>query len=194
MYICELMNIREYRDHFLTKLNNFRSYGVLSMPENIYNYLVKIMLEILKYYIKEKQTDSGTEIIIDYNIIRYIFILSQTFFYMKDGKRVYLQNGLKNLQLFQDVELWKNLLQINIKEELENMAKKRNIKFDEKEYKEKGREICLMQILPYIGGFNGFGMKKEKIKEIADFFIREYNLNESEKEVIFQAYNGLIDN
>ena len=44
-----------------------------------------------------------------------------------------------------------------------------------------------MQILPYISGLNGFGLEKEKIKEIAEFFISEYNLKDDEKEVIFQS-------
>ena len=67
------------------------------------------------------------------------------------------------------------------------MATKSKKKFSEKEYIEKGSQICLMQILPYISGLNGFGLEKEKIKEIAEFFISEYNLKDDEKEVIFQS-------
>ena len=186
-YICKLMNKKEYRNHFLTRLNNFRSFGFLSMPEKIFNYVVKIIIEITKYLIEEKHSNSGKDIIIDYNTIRYLFILSQTFFYFKDNKKIYLQNGLKVVKIFHDVELWKNLLVLNIKEELESMATKSKKKFSEKEYIEKGSQICLMQILPYISGLNGFGLEKEKIKEIAEFFISEYNLKDDEKEVIFQS-------
>ena len=186
-YICKLMNKKEYRNHFLTRLNNFRSFGFLSMPEKIFNYVVKIIIEITKYLIEEKYSNSGKDTVIDYNTIRYLFILSQTYYYLKDNKKIYLQYGLKDVKIFHDVEFWKNLLVLNIKEELENMATKNKKKFSEKEYIEKGSEICLMQILPYISGLNGFGLEKEKIKEIAEFFISEYNLKDDEKEVIFQS-------
>ena len=186
-YICKLMSKKEYRNHFLIRLNNFRSFGFLSMPEKIYNYIVKIIIEMTNYLVEEKQSNSGKETIIDYNTIRYLFILSQTFFYSKDKKKIYLQHGLKDVKIFHDVELWKNLLILNIKIELDNMAKKSNKKFSEKEYFEKGCNICLMQILPYISGLNGFGLEMEKIKELAEFFISEYHLKDDEKEAIFHS-------
>ena len=36
------------------------------MPEKIFNYIVQVLREIGKHLIKEKQTDSGKEMIIDY--------------------------------------------------------------------------------------------------------------------------------
>jgi hypothetical protein len=46
-YICKLINSkREYIDHFLLRLNNFRTLGSLSMPEKIFNYIVQVLREI----------------------------------------------------------------------------------------------------------------------------------------------------
>ena len=193
-YICKLMNRKEYRDFLLTKLNNYRAVGSLIMPENIYNYFVQIFLEIIKYIIDEKQTDTGDGSNIDYITARYIFILSQTFYYKKDGKKIYLQNGLKNQKIFQSAEFWINLLQNNMKMELEKLSKNREKPMMESDIQEKGNEICLMQILPYLSGFTGFGMSKEEINRISDFFIKEYKLNEEAQKIIFESIQNYENN
>ena len=193
-YICKLMNRKEYRDFLLTKLNNYRAVGSLIMPENIYNYFVQIFLEIIKYIIDEKQTDTGNGSNIDYITARYIFILSQTFYYKKDGKKIYLQNGLRNQKIFQSAEFWINLLQNNMKMELEKLSKNREKPMTENDIQEKGNEICLMQILPYLSGFTGFGMSKEEINRISDFFIKEYKLNEEAQKIIFESIQNYENN
>jgi hypothetical protein len=193
-YICKLMNRKEYRDFLLTKLNNYRAVGSLIMPENIYNYFVQIFLEIIKYIIDEKQTDKADGSNIDYITARYIFILSQTFYYKKDGKKIYLQNGLKNQKIFQSAEFWINLLQNNMKMELEKLSKNREKPMTENDIQEKGNEICLMQILPYLSGFTGFGMSKEEINRISDFFIKEYKLNEEAQKIIFESIQNYENN
>ena len=193
-YICKLMNRKEYRDFLLTKLNNYRAVGSLIMPENIYNYFVQIFLEIIKYIIDEKQTDTGNGSNIDYITARYIFILSQTFYYKKDGKKIYLQNGLRNQKIFQSAEFWINLLQNNMKMELEKLSKNREKPMMESDIQEKGNEICLMQILPYLSGFTGFGMSKEEINRISDFFIKEYKLNEEAQKIIFESIQNYENN
>ena len=183
-YICKLMKKKEYRDYLLTKLNNYRAEGSLEMPENVYNYFVKIFLEIMKYLVEEKEKDSVKELNIDYTATRYIFILSQTFYYKKDNEKIYLQNGIKNQKIFQSDEFWIKLLEYNIKQEMDKLASKSQKKFDEKE---KGKEICIMQILPYLSGFDGFGVSKEAVDKITNFFIKKYELNEESQKLIFEA-------
>ena len=183
-YICKLMKKKEYRDYLLTKLNNYRAEGSLEMPENVYNYFVKIFLEIMKYLVEEKEKDSVKELNIDYTATRYIFILSQTFYCKKDKEKIYLQNGIKNQKIFQSDEFWIKLLEYNIKQEMDKLASKSQKKFDEKE---KGKEICIMQILPYLSGFDGFGVSKEAVDKITNFFIKKYELNEESQKLIFEA-------
>lgn len=183
-YICKLMKKKEYRDYLLTKLNNYRAEGSLEMPENVYNYFVKIFLEIMKYLVEEKEKNSVKELNIDYTATRYIFILSQTFYYKKDKEKIYLQNGIKNQKIFQSDEFWIKLLEYNIKQEMDKLASKSQKKFDEKE---KGKEICIMQILPYLSGFDGFGVSKEAVDKITNFFIKKYELNEESQKLIFEA-------
>ena len=187
------MNKKEYSQHFLLRLNNFRAFCSIDMPINIYNYTLRIFIEITKYLVEEKQTDLGKKIVLDFMEIRSLFILSQTFFCLKDGKKCYLQAGLKNIKLFNNVELWENLLDYNITEEMDKRTKKMKKTFDEKQYIEKASQICVMQILPYLSSFRGFGVDQEKCEEIANFFINKYHLKEEEKAIIFKTINHTED-
>ena len=189
-YICKLMNKKEFSLHFLSRLNNFRSHGSLNMPEKIFFYFVKIFIEISKYIAEEaKIEEKGKElkIIKDYNIVNMIFILSQTFYYQKDNQKIYLQNELKNEKIFHSAEFWTELLQYNMQKEVEKIEKKMNIKFNRKEYIEQENKICFMQILPYVNGMIGFGMDKEKIKEVALYFIKKYEVNEEYQNIILSS-------
>ena len=186
------MNKKEFSDHFLIKLNNLRTLGYLEMPELIHNMIVRIILEILKYIKEEKQTDHGKETIIDYNKISNIFILSLTYYYIKDGEKIYLQNGLKNIELFHSAELWINLMQKNMEDEINKIAKKKNKIFNEKEFIENGNQICLLQILPYINSLYGFGLGKDKIIEVGNFFIDKYQLDEDSKKLVFQSIEDSV--
>ena len=192
-YICKLMNRKEYSQHFLLRLNNFRAFCSIDMPINIYDCILRIFIEISKYLVQEKQTDLGKKIVLDFMEIRSLFILSQTFFCLKDGKKCYLQAGLKSIKLFNNVELWENLLDYNITEEMDKRTKKMKKTFDEKQYIEKASQICVMQILPYLSSFRGFGVDQEKCEEIANFFINKYHLKEEEKAIIFKTINHTED-
>ena len=192
-YICKLMNQKVFRNHILLKLNKHRATGHLGMSELVYNYFVQILLAITKYLVEEKQTENGKELIIDYDATRFTFILSQTFYCVKNGKKFYFQHGIKNEKIFHSVEFWIKLLQHNIKEETEKFFRKSIKKFSEKETKDKESEICLMQILPYITGLNGFEIGKDKIKEIVNFFINEYHIKDEDKKIILNSLENKED-
>ena len=158
------------------------------MPEKIFNYFIKIFIEISKYL-----TENEDNKIKDYNIVRMIFILSQTFYCIKNTQKIYLQNELNNVKIFHSVNFWKELLLYNMNEEIEKIEKKANKKFNRNEYIEHANKICFMQLLPYINGMSGFGMDKEKIKEVAIFIIKEFEINEKDKNVIFDSIDNPLE-
>lgn len=107
------MSKYEYREYFLNKLNNFRANGAFNMPLDIFNYVVQIFKEITKYlYIKEKN-----EYKIDMFIARLAIILSQTFFCVKNNKKIYIQDEIKNEKVFHSIDFWHNLIKKNIERE-----------------------------------------------------------------------------
>ena len=194
-YICKLMKKKVYSNHFLVKLNNFRAMGSsLKMPETIYNYVIRIILEISKYQlVEEKQTDSGQGKIIDFETIRYIFILAQTFYYLKDDKKIYLQQGLKNIQTFHLVDIWIEVIENNMKEDIDKKQKKMKNKLDEKEYHEIAKNLCFIQLLPYINGLIGFGVDKKALNEIVSFFVDKYQIKEEEQTIIKQTIEDSVN-
>ena len=88
-YLCQFMNKNIYQRYFLIKINNFRTLGIFEMPLEIFDIIKYIFSEILKNLIIEK--DEGQKYIItDLDNGKLIIILSQTFYSLKDGKKIYI--------------------------------------------------------------------------------------------------------
>jgi hypothetical protein len=100
------MNECEYRKYFLIKINNFRTQGVYSIPLQIFNYLNQIFIEISKYLYNENKENN--EFILDIKISKLVIILSQTFYFMKDNTKVYLQKEINGKKLFIMLNFGKN--------------------------------------------------------------------------------------
>ena len=186
-YIIKLMKNKEYRIYFLTKINNFRALGSFIMPEKVFNYLIQIFKEISKYLCIEGKNEEKKEMNLDMEVTRLIIILSQTFCKMKGNKKVYIQNQLKDIDIFHCNEFWKTLIKINIEKQIEICKKnEKEIGKEENEESIKSRRnnICFAQIIPQITGMNGFGLGKEKIKNIIIPFIDKYNVTEENKNII----------
>ena len=195
-YIVKLMDIREYRLYFLTKINNFRATGVFSLPEKIFNYIITIFKFISKYlYFDEKKDnlDGNKEKKLDIEITKLVIILSQTFYCLKGDKKIYIQNELKNENIFHSNDFWKTMIRINIENEI--IVCKKNDKNIGKEETEESilkrrNNISFAQIIPQISGMEGFGVKKEQMQQIILPFIDEYNISEENKKIILDIINN----
>ena len=190
-YLCTFMKEKVYQNYFLIKINNFRTLGIFELPLEIFNYLVQIFSEISKnfYIIKDEEKN---EIIIEQDIGRLIFILSQTFYIMKDGKKHYLQNELSKEKIFHINEFWIQMIQYSIKNEMSEVSQKTmmNKLQNPEKIQEIKNSVIFAQITPYINGMYGFGVNKEEIKNIVVPLIEEYEVPEENKEIMF----GLIEN
>ena len=190
-YLCKSMNVREYRLYFLTKINNFRAIGAFKMPEDTFGNFVRIFSAISdNFYINvnEKEENNNIKKQLDLPITKLTIILSQTFFCLKNEQKVYIQNELNN-EIYHSEDFWKEMLRLNIEEEIEICKKndKNDIKEDEKTIKNR---ISFAQLIPQIGGMYGFGLKKETIKKIILPFFDEFNINEENQKIIV----GVIEN
>ena len=185
-YLCKSMNKKEYREYFLHKLNNFRAIGAFNMPLDIFNYIVQIFKEISKYlYIKE-----NNEYKIDMYISRLTIILSQTFFCMKNNKKVYVQNEIKNEKVFHSIDFWYNLIKQSIeREEKKVIENSKIIQEEENELNINKRKnnIALAQMIPYITGMRGFDVGLDNIKKVVNSFIDEYKISEENKQIIYKC-------
>jgi len=191
--LLKSMNDKLNRKYFLLKLNNFRTLGVYEMPLEIFNYFKQIFSEISKYlYIK---IDDKKELKLDIQISNLVIILSQTFFNIKNDKKVYIQGELKNVKIFHESDFWVKIIKNSINNELIKLSQNSDeeINMKDKKILEKINQIAFAQILPNISGMAGFGLNKEEIKEIIMPLIEEYEVSEENKKIITAYYENPDD-
>ena len=188
---CKFMNEKSYRKYFLLNLNNFRASGAYEMPIEIFNYILQIFIEISKYlYIKKKEKDKE-EIFIDKEASKLVIILSQTFYYKKDGKKFYIQKGLKNEALFHKLDFWKKIIKVSIEDELNHYPNNELGNSNDSELEKKKKEdqrqktMCFAQLASNISAMSGFGLNKEEIKSIILPLSDEYQVTQENKDILF---------
>ena len=187
---CKFMNEKSYRKYFLLTLNNFRATGAYEMPLEIFNYVLQIFLEITKYLYIEKKDDNKEEILIDKEISKIVVILSHTFYYKNNGKKFYIQNGIKDEVVFHKMDFWNKIIKTSIEDELncpKNLPKFSNLSELEKKQKEEQRKktISFAQLVSNINVMHGFGLNKEEIKSIILPFSDEYKITQENKDILF---------
>ena len=161
------------------------------MPQDIFNYFIQIFKELSKYfYINENNENilKDNNLDLDLETVNGALILSQTFYCLKNDKKVYIQNELSSEEIFRSEDFWKKMLKLNIEVEIENCKnnEKNVIKNEnEKTIKTRRNNISFAQIIPQINAMTGFGLSKEKIKNIILPLIDEFNINENNKKILF---------
>jgi len=186
------MNEYQYRKYFLIKINNFRTQGVYSIPLQIFNYFKQIFIEISKYLYTENKENN--EFILDIKISKLVIILSQTFYCIKDNTKVYLQKEINGEKVFHNIEFWEKLIKTLIDSEIKSVQEsiiKNKISQSEEKRKKRIDTIAFSQILPMITGMNGFELKKEEIESIILPLVDEYNVSQSNKDIILGVLNNL---
>ena len=193
---CKFMNEKSYRQYFLLILNNFRATGAYEMPLEIFNYFLQIFLEITKYLYIEKKDDNKEEILIDKKISKLVVILSQTFYYKNNGKKFYIQKGIKDEAVFHKIDFWNKIIKTSIEDELNHYPKNipgfSNLSELEKKEKENQRKktISFAQLVSNINTIHGFGLNKEEIKSIILPFSDEYQITQENKDILFALFDS----
>ena len=192
--LLKSMNEKLNRKYLLLKLNNFRTLGVYEMPLEIFNYFKQIFCEISKYlYIEiNKENNDKKELKLDIEISNLVIILSQTFFCIKNDKKVYIQNELKDVKVFHEPDFWVTILKNSINKEFKKLGENSNEieNMKGKKIKEKINQIAFAQILPNINGMVGFGLNKEEIKAIVIPLTKEYEISEENTKIITSYYEN----
>ena len=192
-YICKSMNVKEYRLFFLTTIYNLKSIGAFNLPEDIFNYFIQIFKEISKYFYVDGKNENDK--ILDLNISKLTILLSQTFYYMKNDKKIYLQNELSKEKIYLSEDFWKKMIKQNIETEIENCKNidKDNPKIEndnKRATEDKRNNIIFSQIIPRISEMSGFGLNKDTIKGIILPFLEEYNINEENKKILLEVFDN----
>ena len=167
---------KEYRIIFLQRLNNYRALGVLDMPQKEFEIIGNFFKIIADYIDEDKDVDST----------RFLIILSQTFYLLKDENnkkdKKYLQVFIKGHKFFSDKKFWKEYIENSIKVEIDKLDK--IVKKNNGKIKRTYNDICFAQILPFSDNMAEFGMPKEVLLDIIEPLYEQYNLTEDMKETM----------
>ena len=178
--LCDSMTIKEHRRNFLLRLNNFRTLGQFNMPLEIFGYITKVFSAISKNIFYENEKGEN---IFDFSNSSLIIILSQTYYCLKNGKKIYIQTELNKEEIFHKDNFWSLFLKTMIDKEFESL------KMNENNMKKAG-DIIFSQILSFVNGMIGFGNNKEDIKRIITPLVNQYKIEKKQLEII----NNMFEN
>lgn len=180
-YLCQAMSNKIYSKLFLSKVNQYRTFGIFEMTQEIFNYTAKIFKEISKYIYIIQNINDKKELIIDFVSTRLLIILSQTYYIVDNQKKIYLQNELKDEKVFHISEFWIQIVQNGIEEEMEKLEKS--------VADEKMEEIAYAQILSFLTGMIKFELEKQEMQTITEFFFDKYKMSQNNKNNILNLIN-----
>jgi hypothetical protein len=176
----EYLNKEENRNFFLTSLSNQRKNGKYLRKKEIIEEITIILMEILGVSEKEK----------DFQSAKNCIILSQTFYYEEDNKKIYIDNKLKLNNWMKTIDFWKGIIDYMIETEINRQnSSEVNIKNESEEDKEKKISmIVFTQLITYCQVMLDFEIDKNNIVEILNLFIEKYKID---KELSSQIYGAI---
>lgn len=181
--LYKLVDNYKYLFSFVMILNNYRSAGKYEISKKVFDVIINIFIKAFEYLTKNENRQFATLLI----------ILSQTFYYIDNGEKRFLQKDIKKLDIFKKAEFWSNLIQGTIEDELEKVIKdekRLGINVSSERRKIKTNELVFLKITPYIYNLKDFEVDKEKIREIINPFIEKYITTRETTDII----NSLINN
>ena len=171
----ELLDIHENRIIFLQKLSDYRSRGKFYLDITDYTLLSKFFNIICD---KVKRD-------FDYHSAEMSIILSQTYFIEENNRKKYLQEGIKENNLFKDKTFWEEILVYSInKEIMKTMKRDSKTKENKKNSDNKLSNVVFSQVLTLIDNMFEFDIESNIIQEILEPKINYYKWNEGLKSTI----------
>ena len=191
--IKELSKLIEDKDNkamFLRIINTFRKYGEFEIPETEFNIICDLFNKILDYIKKEN----------DFTSMNSILILSQTYYKLDKGKKIYIQKVIKKNQIFKERELWEDFVNSSILKEVQkhvnNDIKDPKIVDSQKVMEnEKYEKIIFAQLLPLINNMIEYELDDNIIKSIVQPLISYYKIKEESSNIIYDMikFKGIKD-
>ena len=173
----KLLDKKQNRTIFLKKLNKFRSQSRFQLSIEYFILIGKFFNKILSFFDNEK----------DYNIVKNCIILSQTYYYLYENKKIYLKAYIEKHSIFKDPKIWDNLINILIQNEMKNKLNKI--------YSNNGYSNIAFGILyTFIDTMFEFDINEEDINKIIEPKIEMYKLDNNYKEDIHKLIINKIEN
>jgi len=175
----ELLNDHNNRVVFLQALNTFRSKGLYGIPKDIFDLFNELFILMCNTIGKDK----------DYHTAKNLIILSQTYYYLNEGNKHYLLEGIQKNEIFQNFKFWEGYTQFTIEKEIIKSIQneKKNgtlIKKTQKESDDLYATVVFAQVVSVADNMISFNFDTKKIKEIIKPIIKHYNISEESIKII----------
>ena len=167
--------------YFLSQLYQLRAEGKFEMPIRIFEIINNILYNCLEEIEKNENK-------YNYKIISTIIMIACTFYKIKDNKKYYLKEKIKNHKLFKSIEFWEDYTAVFIDEDLKKIENDKDI-IDEIKKKKKINDILLSKILPSAVTMTKFGIDKNTIFITVDLLMKKYEMDEKNKELLLSLIN-----
>ena len=155
-----LISEKKYRTRLIMYLNTERTKGFLfnnvvsfNMISSIFNYIFD------NFEIGNKE---------DYDDEKNALLLTQSFYKIENGTKIYIEEELKNNKMLTSKEFWKGFITVDIQNEFQN-----NKALNDKTKK----QIPYIKIAVQLSNLVGFLPKVNFIYELIDEFDKEYGMN-----------------
>ncbi len=183
--INKLIQRKENRQIFISKINEFRNLGIFLIPEKQFNEIGNIMYNILNYILIDN----------DLVCVKNVMILSQTYYIIENEKKKYLQNIIQKNPIFQSLDFWKQFIQFSIDNEIRESLKKDKNKgvfiFENEEEKDlRINNIIFSQLVPLANNMIEFGLDKNTIKSLLQEKFEIYRINENNRKIVMEVIDG----
>ena len=154
-----------YIETFIKVLSFLRSKGYFEINQYNYNILLKAFVNILGENPKN-----------DY-ILKNILILSQTFYYIDQDEKIYLQKGLKGIEALNCPETWHRCINYTIN--LANAEKDLTIPVKRADLINKINKEAFPTVVSYLCDLQIFTNDKDIYEKVKYFYLQLYNLDEN---------------
>ena len=173
----------DYIENFFKALNLKRAKGHFVLDKKSYD----ILIDLFNFLLNNQPN-------VDF-ILKNIIILSQTFYSLETNKdelnlskkKIFLQNGLKNLPIFNNPETWHRVINFNLSSNIN--SKDISLQLDKNEINKKLSVLAYNLLMSYLTDIKDFTNDQNVFEEVKNFYIRIYNLN---AETLNKQINDII--
>jgi len=173
----------DYIENFFKALNLKRAKGHFVLDKKSYD----ILIDLFNFLLNNQPN-------VDF-ILKNIIILSQTFYSLETNKdelnlskkKIFLQNGLKNLPMFNNPETWHRVINFNLSSNIN--SKDISLQLDKNEINKKLNVLAYNLLMSYLTDIKDFTNDQNVFEEVKNFYIRIYNLN---AETLNKQINDII--
>ena len=162
-----------YIETLIKKLSYLRSIGIFKISDYAYKLILALFGTIL--YQNPKN---------DY-ILKNVLILCQTFYKLQDNQKIYLQEGVKNREIFKSPEIWHRVINysMNLSCSDKDLTNLKSNEIIEKVNKESD-----VVVIAYLCDIKQYTDDEKVFNDVKDYYIKVYNMDKEKVDKEVEEY------